>query len=356
MSVHLSIMLRGNQYALVWANRGIFLTVGDKDMYDKNTRILYMLERLLQRSEVTKDEIQEMFGVDSRTFERDIATLRAYFSQRVGGLGDQCIEYDHQKKKYYLKKSVKQPLDVKQVLVLIKLLLGTRSLSVDELDQMIDSLCAVLDEEDSKMVQAFISNERLHFTPLKHEQQLIDRIWSFSHLIDSSHKMTIEYKKANNTVSTYMVAPVGLLFCDFYFYVVCYVTDRDIPYPISFRVDRILSYAVLKESFKIPYAHRFESGDFRNKINMMYQGELIKFTFRFTGHSVEAVLDKFPISRVIEEGNGYCIIEAMAYEQGLLMWIFSQGDWIHLLTPQDLVEKAKARLDRMQSYYKRLEA
>lgn len=325
-------------------------------MYDKNTRILYMLERLLEKSEVSKEEIQEMFRIDSRTFERDIATLRTYFSHRMGSMGDQYIEYDYQKKKYYLKNPVNQPLDAKQVLVLIKLLLGTRSLAVEELDQMIDSLCTLLDMNGKKRIQNFISNERLHFTPLKHEQQLMDRIWDFSQLIDSSHKMIMEYKKANHTISTYTVALVGLLFCDFYFYVVCYVTDREIPYPISFRVDRILSYQVLKETFKIPYAHRFESGDFRNKINMMYQGELIKFTFKFTGHSVEAVLDKFPISRVIEEGDGYCIIEAMAYEQGLLMWIFSQGDWIHLLSPQDLIEKAKARLNRMQRYYEPLEA
>ena len=57
-------------------------------MYDKNTRILYMLERLLEKSEFSKEEIQEMFRIDSRTFERDIATLRTYFSHRMGSMGD----------------------------------------------------------------------------------------------------------------------------------------------------------------------------------------------------------------------------------------------------------------------------
>ena len=132
-------------------------------MYDKNTRILYMLERLLEKSEFSKEEIQEMFRIDSRTFERDIATLRTYFSHRMGSMGDQYIEYDYQKKKYYLKNPVNQPLDAKQVLVLIKLLLGTRSLAVEELDQMIDSLCTLLDMNDKKRIQNFISNERLHF-------------------------------------------------------------------------------------------------------------------------------------------------------------------------------------------------
>ena len=79
---------------------------------------------------------------------------------------------------------------------------------------------------------------------------------------------------------------------------------------------------------------------------------MIKFNFLvFTGHSVEAVLDKFPVSRVVEEGDSYCIIEAISYEQGLLMWILSQGEWIKLLTPHDLVEKMKIKLGKMIELY-----
>lgn len=320
-------------------------------MYDKSTRILYVLEQLIKRNEVKKDEIQEMFQIDNRTFERDIATLRTYLGQRIGFLGDRMIEYDYQKKSYYLSDESNSKLTSKQVLVLMKLLLGTRSLAVEELDEMIEALCASLDLKEKKKIQSFIGNERLHFTPLKHDQKLVDRIWDFSSAIDQFKKIKMEYKKASNEIGFYTVAPVGLVFCDFYFYVVSYVTDRSIPYPISFRVDRILFYEILNESFKIPYSHRFESGDFRNKINMMYQGELIKFSFRFTGHSVEAVLDKFPVSRIIKEGDGYCIIEAMSYEQGLLMWILSQGEWIKILTPNDLVEKMKVKLSKIMDLY-----
>ncbi|WP_195514081.1 helix-turn-helix transcriptional regulator [Turicibacter sanguinis] len=320
-------------------------------MYDKSTRILYVLEQLLKKNEVKKDEIQEMFKIDNRTFERDIATLRSYLGQRIGCLEDRRIEYDYQKKTYYLSDGGNCKLTSQQVLVLMKLLLGTRGLTVEELDEMIEALCAALDLEEKKRIQSFIGNERLHFIPLKHNKKLVDRIWDFSLAIDKPQKIKMEYKKANNRINFYTIAPVGLVFCDFYFYVVGYVVDRSNPYPISFRLDRILSYEILNESFKIPYSHRFETGDFRNKINMMYQGELIKFTFRFTGHSVEAVLDKIPVSRILEEGDRYYIIEAVSYEQGVLMWILSQGEWIKLLTPNDLVEKMKVKLSHMIELY-----
>lgn len=320
-------------------------------MYDKSTRVLYMLQQLLQKNRIEKENIQNLFQIDSRTFERDIATLRTFLSQNIEYDQNLILEYEYQEKYYYLSNYDNSHLTSKEVLMLIKLLLGSRALCLEELDQMINGLKLQLSSDERKEIDSFIRNERHHFTPLKHGRKLLNHMWDFSQAIEENRAICMEYKKANNTVDSYIVHPVGLVFTDYYFYAVSYVKNKDIPYPISFRLDRILSYEILNERFKIPYSQRFESGDFHNKINMMYQGELIKFTFRFTGHSVEAVLDKFPVSRVIEEGDGYCIIEAISYEQGLLMWLFSQGEWIKVLTPNDLVEKVRDKLNKMMSLY-----
>ncbi|WP_195514007.1 helix-turn-helix transcriptional regulator [Turicibacter sanguinis] len=320
-------------------------------MYDKSTRVLYMLQQLLQKNRIEKENIQNLFQIDSRTFERDIATLRTFLSQNIEYDQNLILEYEYQEKYYYLSNYDNSQLTSKEVLMLIKLLLGSRALCLEELDQMINSLKLQLSSDERKEIDSFIRNERHHFTPLKHGRKLLNHMWDFSQAIEENRAICMEYKKANNTIESYIVHPVGLVFTDYYFYAVSYVKNKDIPYPISFRLDRILSYEILNEQFKIPYSQRFEAGDFHNKINMMYQGELIKFTFRFTGHSVEAVLDKFPVSRVIEEGDGYCIIEAISYEQGLLMWLFSQGEWIKVLTPNDLVEKVKDKLNKMMSLY-----
>ena len=320
-------------------------------MNDKSTRVLYMLQQLLQKNRIEKENIQNLFQIDSRTFERDIATLRTFLSQNIEYDQNLILEYEYQEKYYYLSNYDNSQLTSKEVLMLIKLLLGSRALCLEELNQMINSLKAQLSSDERKEIDSFIRNERHHFTPLKHGRKLLNHMWDFSQAIEENRAICMEYKKANNTIESYIVHPVGLVFTDYYFYAVSYVKNKDIPYPISFRLDRILSYEILNERFKIPYSQRFEAGDFHNKINMMYQGELIKFTFRFTGHSVEAVLDKFPVSRVIEEGDGYCIIEAISYEQGLLMWLFSQGEWIKVLTPNDLVEKVKDKLNKMMSLY-----
>ena len=51
-------------------------------MYDKNTRVLYMFQQLLQDNKLYKEEIRKLFQIDNRTFERDIATLRTFLSNR----------------------------------------------------------------------------------------------------------------------------------------------------------------------------------------------------------------------------------------------------------------------------------
>ena len=255
-------------------------------MYDKSTRVLYMLQQLLQKNRIEKEKIQNLFQIDSRTFERDIATLRTFLSQNIEYNQNFILEYEYQEKYYYLSNYDNSQLTSKEVLMLIKLLLGSRALCLEELDQMINGLKLQLSSDERKEIDSFIRNERHHFTPLKHGRKLLNHMWDFSQAIEENRAICMEYKKANNTIESYIVHPVGLVFTDYYFYAVSYVKNKDIPYPISFRLDRILSYEILNEQFKIPYSQRFEAGDFHNKINMMYQGELIKFTFRFTGHSV----------------------------------------------------------------------
>ena len=40
-------------------------------------------------------------------------------------------------------------------------------------------------------------------------------------------------------------------------------------FPTIYRIDRIESYKVLPEKFRIPYTDRFEEGEFRKRIQFM---------------------------------------------------------------------------------------
>lgn len=324
---------------------------GEKVMYDKSTRVLYMFQELLIGKVINKNQWLQELGIDNRTFERDIATLRAYLAQHIGDQNQLTLDYCSIKKGYVLNDSSQLKFSSEEVLTLTKILLGSRALCKEETEQLIKVMLNQLENNNRNQIQKFISNENHHFIPLRHNQRLINKIWDFNLAIEEMRNVRIQYQKANGDIDWRRISPVGMVFSDYYFYAISYSPDRPYPHPISYRLDRILDYEMLDEKFNIPYSKRFEAGEFKNQIQMMYQGELVRFTFEFTGHSIEAVLDKFPLSKIIEQNGNWYKVESIAYEQGLLMWILSQGEWIKVLSPHDLVQKVKEKLNRVINLY-----
>ena len=104
---------------------------------------------------------------------------------------------------------------------------------------------------------------------------------------------------------------------------------------IVFRIDRFIEYSVTNERFSVMYKDRFKEGEFLNKIQYMYTGELVKIQFKFRGRSLEAVLDRLPTANVITYDNEVPIIEAEVYWEGVKRWILSQQQYIEVIKPEE---------------------
>ncbi len=63
----------------------------------------------------------------------------------------------------------------------------------------------------------------------------------------------------------------------------------------------------------------------------MYGGRLQRIKFKYFGYSVEAVLDRLPTAKVLEEEDGVYTITAEVFGKGVEMWLGSQGDLIEIL-------------------------
>jgi predicted DNA-binding transcriptional regulator YafY len=122
-------------------------------------------------------------------------------------------------------------------------------------------------------------------------------------------------------------------------------------YPAIFRMDRIADYHLREETFRLPYADRFQEGEFRKRVQFMYPGKLQQIRFRYTGASVEAILDRLPTAKIQSQAENGIIIEAEVYGNGILMWLLSQGDRVEVLAPQKLRQEMKETLLRMLEQY-----
>lgn len=334
------------------------------DKQNKNMRTLDMYVRFCEGKTISKVEEAERFGVDERSIQRDIDDIRAFFDERsVKDSHDtRRIEYSRDKRGFIMTGSEGSLMNNSEILAVSKILLESRAFTKKEIDSILSKLIAgCVPLKNMKLVSDLISNEKYHYVELHHKSHIQDKLWNLGYEIKQCNLLEIIYQKQvhNNDIVKRIVQPVAVLFSEYYFYLNAYIVEQDdngkwtwkYDYPTIFRLDRIEKYREIGEKFSIPYANRFEEGEFRKRIQFMFAGELTRLQLRYSGNSVEAILDRLPTAKVISNNeNGY-IIEAEVYGKGILMWLLSQGKRVEVLKPASFREEMKATLQEMLAQY-----
>ena len=295
----------------------------------KSVRLLEIYSRLQEGQVLKKSVLAQDFNVT----QRDIEDLRCFFAER--GLSQDVI-YDAKLRGYRLTRSLPKGLSNSEILAVCKILLESRSMRKDEMLPILDKLidCAV-PEDSQKAVKTLIANEQIHYLEPHHGQHILRGLWEIGQAIKNQQVMEIEYEriKEPSTVKR-RVQPVGLMFSEYYFYLTAFLEDKEHfenpgdLFPTIYRIDRIRSFKVLDEHFRVPYAGRFEEGEFRKRVQFMYGGKLEQIKFRYTGPSLESVLDRLPTAKVISQDAEGWILSAEVFGKGIEMWLSSQGSYI----------------------------
>jgi predicted DNA-binding transcriptional regulator YafY len=297
----------------------------------KHSRILRFYTRLIEGDVINKQEEAARYGVNERSIQRDLDDLRAFFEEEAcEGKDEKNLIYDRKLGGYRIETQSVRSLTNSEVLAVSKILLESRAFCRDELDPIISKLlqCCV-PRENYKRVESLIANEKFHYVPPRHNTRFVDRLWDIGVAVDEHRLLKIKYTRAQEEKEiSRTLEPVGIMFSEFYFYLIAFIRGKPKEFPAIYRLDRIGSYKVLSERFVKPYKDRFEEGEFRKRIQFMYGGELRRIEFEFCGDSVEAVLDRLPTAKIIREENGVFTIRAEVYGKGVDMWLRGQGDWV----------------------------
>jgi len=327
-----------------------------KDAYAKVNRVLSLYDSLKKGAVVNKLEAAVKFSVSEKTIQRDIDHLRAYLED-----GAICCEWvvssiDYNRDKSgYLLSSDGAWLTQEEVLAIAKILLESRAFSKQELNSLLDKITAQSHSDTRKHVIRVIGNERLHYLPARHNKLLLNRIWDLSLAVREQRKLEITYLKPGTEFpKTRIVEPCGLIFSEYYFYLMAYVEGHGYDFPAVYRVDRIQTYLITDHHFRVPEANRFEEGEFRKRVQFMWAGSLMKITFRFWGPSLEAVLDRLPTAEVIGWEGNKAVVEAEVFGEGIKMWLLSQAEFIEVTKPENFRQEMKNTLLRMLNNYGRL--
>lgn len=299
----------------------------------KSARLLEIYSRLSEGAVLKKSELAQDFHVTQRSIQRDIEDLRCFFAERHL---EQDVIYDTKLRGYRLIQAAPKGLSNSEILAVCKILLESRSMRKDEMLPILDKLiCCAVPESSQKAVKALIANEELHYVEPHHNRPILDGLWEIGQAIKNQQIIEIEYERMKEPrLVRRRVQPVGIMFSEYYFYLTAFLEDKtdfenpDDLFPTIYRIDRIHSFKVLDEHFRIPYTSRFEEGEFRKRIQFMYGGKLERVKFRYSGPSIEAVLDRLPTARILSQDENGWTVEAEAFGKGIEMWLRSQGDFI----------------------------
>ena len=315
---------------------------------EKTERVLGIYTKLMRGDLVNKAREAKEYGVDERSIQRDIDAIRNFLDRNIEETGMMnSILYDRTKKGYRMQQTYKIKLTNSEILAICKILLDSRAFTKKEMEEMLHKLieCCV-PQENQRMVTDLIRNEAFHYIEPRHKTVFIDKMWQLGQAIQQCRCVEIEYLRTKDkAIVKRKVRPVAIMFSEYYFYLTAFIDDDKLrehfdvindSFPTIYRIDRIRKMTVLDERFHIPYSSRFEEGEFRKRIQFMYGGRLQKIKFRYSGSSVEAILDRLPTAQILDEQDGVYTITAEVFGKGIDMWLRSQGDVVEVVEEREI--------------------
>lgn len=323
----------------------------------KSEAILYIYSSLQEGKVIRKNDVIDKFNINERTFYRYIKDIKDFVENPDGLLIGEKVISNRKKGGYVLKGKYQKNINEKEVLAISKVLLESRGFIKNEIQDMISKILDNCVCEDKENIKHIIGNELINYVSPQHGKRLLNKLWIISNAINEQKVLEIGYfkigidGKLHDEVYSRIVYPQGILFSEYYFYLIAFIEGKSYEYPTIYRVDRIKDIVITDRKYKVDYTNRFQDGEYRKLIQFMKTGELEKIKFKFTGRSIEAVLDRLPNAKIVNEKQGEYIVETNMFGKGIKMWLLSQGDCVQVLKPNKFKEEMMETIEKMKRLY-----
>jgi len=318
---------------------------------NKTHRILRIYEKLIAGDGIVRKELADYFDVSKKTIKRDLKEIDRYFQEVDNNYHEDYISYDYQKKAYFLDDN-KLELTQKEILAIVKVILESRAFCKEETEQIINKLINRVPLNLQNDIKEIIANELYHYSELEHQSKLLDLIWNISLAVKENRVSQLKYNSlSKDNLVERKIEPQGLMFSEYYFYLIAHHYEQKDDFKIIYRLDRIEEIRLLTEHFNVNYTDRFQEGEFRKRVQFMYPGKLLKIKFKFWGDSIEAVLDRLPTAKIVDKEKDKYIVETEVFGKGIKMWLLSQGDQLEVIKPKSFKKEIEKIIQKMLDNY-----
>lgn len=326
----------------------------DKGKTGKKDRMLVILYRALAGEHISVSGLAAEYQVCEKSILRDISEIKHFFIENRELTGNAELVYNVRKKDYRLSKE--SHLKDKDVLVLMKILLGCRALPKNDMYVLADKLAEQASGQDKAGMLSSLYGELSFYQSVKVNDIIVkEKLWQLEECVRRGKSIVIVYRRLDGKQVCRKLYPVATVFSAYYFYLMACMAEEENSDVVFYRIDRISEMKVLDEPVPLDIEERRKKETAKMYVQNMFMGERTKIRFLYSGPSVQAVLDRFPTAKIIKQNeNGVEISAMVEYSRGTIMELLSQGSWIKVLAPERLVRDLGSELASMTEIYKNI--
>lgn len=228
--------------------------------------------------------------------------------------------------------------------------------------ELVDKLSTLTSRPQAKNIQKQVhvehqlkcTNEEIYETiELLHKAIQRGRQVSFLYRrrkLDENQKPFVEEKP-------FTVSPYAMLWENDHYYLVCnYVKYDNL---MHLRIDRICHMQVTDTRARnfaevSSYKTSFDVADYAQKLFHMFSGDTQTVELHCSNSMLEEILDRFGMEiplRIVDDAHFSAKIQG-AVSQGLVSWLMQYGSDIKIISPENLKNMYREKLDAMQKNYK----
>lgn len=253
----------------------------------------------------------------------------------------------------------------------------SRNFEMPELKHLVDSVQAskfITEKKANALIKKLESLTSNHNAKKLHRQVYVSQSVKSAnetiyYNVDTLHEAILQRKKVafkyfeynikkervlKNNGEDYIASPYSLTICDEKYYLVSHCTKHE--NFSNFRVDKMENIRILDEEitdYKSFAGESFSIADYSKKLFSMFSGDIIEVKLLCENSVVNAVIDRFGQDVLIRREDDLHFIATLKISQSptFFAWVFTFGDKMKILSPEDTVNKFKDTISKVKELY-----
>ncbi|MCQ2408911.1 MAG: WYL domain-containing transcriptional regulator [Clostridia bacterium] len=310
--------------------------------FDRKSSALIRIYQILFDYSDADHPLTQAKIIQHLTSDYDMNLTRQSVSRHVKTLMELGIDISVSKKGVYL---ISRPLENYELILLIDSVLGSRHISSQYSDELIQKLIALGGKNFKSSVKHVIVAKQLSKTANK---EFFYNIETISEAIEKERKISFSYVKYNengelNISGKHTATPYQLLLHNQHYYLV--LRDDKSAKVSYFRVDKITNIKMTKAAaFPLKENEGFKMGinleNFSTGMPYMFNDKPERVVFRCHVSMTDQLYDWFDGSvSVQKEDNEHLICSLTTSPKAMLFWALQYNSNIEIIAPQSLREE-----------------